>query len=176
MKVLGNKLIRAIAFITACALMAASAFIMSDSLKNDVLSKETDYYNMEETYSQSANTLFVKLWSVANIYMRNLDSNGKFTGNKYLKASTEEAMKGLGLMDSKGNIVIDGDEDYEYILKYNSNTISNTDRKEKDFSQEYSFIQKNDIVSSPSKLGLHEYFNMSWYTTDYSMSSFNKAF
>ena len=174
MKVLGNKLIRAIAFITACALLATSVFIMSDTLiKHSVQLSVRDYNLMESDYSHKANTLFVRLWAVANIYMRNLDSNGKFTGNKYLKASTEEAMKGLGLMDSKGNIVIDGDEDYEYILKYNSNTISNTDRKEKDFSQEYSFIQKNDIVSSPSKLGLHEYFNMNWYTTDYGMTYYN---
>lgn len=176
MKFLGNKLVRAIAFITACALMASAAYILADALeKNDRLTRETNYYNMEAEYSQDANTLFVRLWTVANMYMRNLDSDGKFTGNKYLKSSTEDAMKSLGLMDDKGNVTIEGDEDFEYILKYNDNTISITDRKEKDFSQEYSFIQKNDIVYPPAKIGLHEYFNMSWYTTNFGMTYFNIA-
>ena len=174
MKILGNKLVRAIAFITACALIASSAFVMSGALiKSDMSQKTNEYYNMESNYSGEANTLFVKLWTVANMYMRNLDSDGKITDNKYLKASTEEAMKSLGLMDSKGNVTIDGDEDFEYILKYEDNTITNTDRKEKDFNQDYSFIQKNDIIYGPDKLNLHQYFNVSWYTTNFGMTYFN---
>ena len=118
MKVLGNKLVRAIAFITACALLASAAFIMCDcAVKNDARESRSQYYQMTSDYSESSNTLFVKLWTVANMYMRNLDSNGKFSSNKYLKTSTEEAIKSLGLMDDKGNVTIDGDEDFEYILK-----------------------------------------------------------
>ena len=174
MKVLGNKVLRAVAFIMACILLAASVFIMSDTLikRNEQLSIR-DYHLMEADYSNKANTLFVRLWAVANIYMRNLDSDGKFKGNKYFKASTEEAMRSFGLMDKDGNVTIDGDEDFDYIVKYDKNSISNTDLKEKDFSHDYSFIQQNNIVNTPAKLNLHEYFNMSWYTTDYGMSYFN---
>ena len=173
MKVLGNKLVRAIAFITACALLASAAFIMCDcAVKNDARESRSQYYQMTSDYSESSNTLFVKLWTVANMYMRNLDSNGKFSSNKYLKASTEEAMKSLGLMDDKGNVTIDGDEDFEYILKYGENSITNTDRKPSEFSKEYSFIQQNDVVYPPTKLDLHEYYNMSWYTTNFGMTYF----
>ncbi len=174
MKVLGNKVLRAIAFIMACILLAASVFIMSDTLikRNEQLSIR-DYHLMEADYSNKANTLFVRLWAVANIYMRNLDSDGEFKGNKYFKASTEEAMRSFGLMDKDGNVTIDGDEDFDYIVKYDKNSISNTDLKEKDFSHDYSFIQQNNIVNTPTRLNLHEYFNMSWYTTDYGMSYFN---
>lgn len=174
MKVLGNKLVRAIAFLTACALLASAAFIMSDcAVKNDAQESRNQYYQMTSDYSESSNTLFVKLWAVANIYMRNLDSDGEFKGNKYFKASTEEAMRSFGLMDKDGNVTIDGDEDFDYIVKYDKNSISNTDLKEKDFSHDYSFIQQNNIVNTPTRLNLHEYFNMSWYTTDYGMSYFN---
>ena len=173
MKVLGNKLVRAIAFITACALLASAAFIMCDcAVKNDAQKSRSQYYQMTSDYSESSNTLFVKLWTVANMYMRNLDSDGKFSSNKYLKASTEEAMKSLGLMDGKGNVTIDGDEDFEYILKYGENSITNTDRKPSEFSKEYSFIQQNDVVYLPTKLDLHEYYNMSWYTTNFGMTYF----
>ena len=174
MKVLGNKVLRAVAFIMACILLAASVFIMSDTLikRNEQLSIR-DYHLMEADYSNKANTLFVRLWAVANIYMRNLDSDGEFKGNKYFKASTEEAMRSFGLMDKDGNVTIDGDEDFDYIVKYDKNSISNTDLEEKDFSHDYSFIQQNNVVNTPTKLNLHEYFNMSWYTTDYGMSYFN---
>lgn len=173
MKVLGNKLVRAIAFLTACALLASAAFIMSDcAVKNDAQESRNQYYQMTSDYSESSNTLFVKLWTVANMYMRNLDSNGKFSSNKYLKASTEEAMKSLGLMDDKGNVTIEGDEDFEYILKYGENSITNTDRKPSEFIKEYSIIQQNDIVYMPDKLHIHEYFNMSWYTTNFGMTYF----
>lgn len=174
MKVLGNKLVRAIAFLTACALLASAAFIMSDcAVKNDAQESRNQYYQMTSDYSESSNTLFVKLWAVANIYMRNLDSDGEFKGNKYFKASTEEAMRSFGLMDKDGNVTIEGDEDFEYILKYGENSITNTDRKPSEFIKEYSIIQQNDIVYMPDKLHIHEYFNMSWYTTDYGMSYFN---
>lgn len=174
MKVLGNKLVRAIAFLTACALLASAAFIMSDcAVKNDAQESRNQYYQMTSDYSESSNTLFVKLWAVANIYMRNLDSDGEFKGNKYFKASTEEAMRSFGLMDKDGNVTIEGDEDFEYILKYGENSITNTDRKPSEFIKEYSIIQQNDIVYMPDKLHIHQYFNMSWYTTDYGMSYFN---
>lgn len=174
MKFFGNKLVRAIAFITACVLIASSAFAMTDILIiSDKSNKTDEYYNMEASYSQEESTLFERLWTVANMYMRNLDSGGKFAGNKYLQASTEEAMKELGLMDSKGNVTIDGDENFEYILKYNDNTLTNTDRKEKDFSKDYSYIQKNDVENYPAKLRLHRYCDMSWYTTNFGMTYFN---
>ncbi|MCR5110853.1 MAG: GHKL domain-containing protein [Ruminococcus sp.] len=174
MKVLGNKVLRAAAFIMACILLATSVFFMSDTLiKHSEQLSTRDYQLMENDYSNKANTLFVRLWAVANIYMRNLDSDGEFKGNKYFKASTEEAMRSFGLMDKDGNVTIDGDEDFDYIVKYDKNSISNTDLEEKDFSHDYSFIQQNNIVNTPAKLNLHEYFNMSWYTTDYGMSYFN---
>ena len=73
MKVLGNKLVRAIAFLTACALLASAAFIMSDcAVKNDAQESRNQYYQMTSDYSESSNTLFVKLLGARSPFSRNL--------------------------------------------------------------------------------------------------------
>ena len=174
MKVAGNIFLRAAAFVTACVILAVTA-AMAVRYRNDYDERTNDFniYECENEYSMTSNELFVKLWTVANMYLRNLDDEGKFTGSKYFKNGTEEAMKKLGLMDKDGNITIGDYKDFEYIVDYNGNTLSNTKRASTDFSDDYSIIQTNDNLRYPKKLVVHYGYEMSWYTTDYGMTYYN---
>ncbi|MGB4092436.1 MAG: hypothetical protein WBK46_10940, partial [Ruminococcus flavefaciens] len=168
MKVLGNKFLRAVAFVTACVILGITAALAAGY--ENVYEKKAKEFNtsdIQQKYSDDFNELNLKLWSIANMYLRNLDSDGKFTGTKFFKAGTEKAMKDIGLMDEDGNITVGDYDDFEYILEYKGNSISNTKKSKSDFDAGYSFIQKNDITNYPDNLpyGISIYSPMmSWYT------------
>ena len=177
MKVLGNKFLRAVAFVTACVILGITAALAA-GYENDYekKAKEFNTSDIQQKYSDDFNELNQKLWSIANMYLRNLDSDGKFTGTKFFKAGTEKAMKDIGLMDEDGNITVGDYDDFEYILEYKGNSISNTKKSKSDFDAGYSFIQKNDITNYPNNLpyGISIYSPMmSWYTTDYGLTYYN---
>ncbi|MDE6848777.1 MAG: hypothetical protein K2J44_05475, partial [Ruminococcus sp.] len=103
---LKQKSTRIIAFVSACIIFAICA--TSGLGKFFKLEKTFSSYN-ELRYSENnekMEELFSELWAVGNMYLRNLDEKGKFVGSEELKASTEKALRELGLMDEKGNITI----------------------------------------------------------------------
>ncbi|MBP7187875.1 MAG: HAMP domain-containing histidine kinase [Ruminococcus sp.] len=175
MKVLGNKFLRAVAFVTACVILGIAAAFAAGYLNDyEEKAKEFNSSDIQSKYTDDFNELNSKLWSIANMYLRNLDSDGNFTGNKFFKAGTEKAMKDIGLMDKDGNITVGDYDDFEYILEYKGNSISNTKKSKSDFDAGYSFIQKNDIENYPYKLPYGICISeMSWYTTDYGLTYYN---
>lgn len=86
-----------------------------NEIVNNVFHKEAD-----------SQKLFAELWAVGTMYLRNLDENGKFIGNKYFKESTEKGLKTLGLMDDDGNIVIPEYDNLKYSVSWGDNKISNS--------------------------------------------------
>lgn len=175
MKVLGNRFLRAVAFVTACVILGIAASFAAGYVKDyEEKAKEFNSSDIQSKYTEDFNELNSKLWSIANMYLRNLDSDGNFTGNKFFKAGTEKAMKDIGLMDKDGNITVGDYDDFEYILEYKGNSISNTKKSKSDFDAGYSFIQTDDIENYPYKLPYGICVSeMSWYTTDYGLTYYN---
>ena len=101
---LKKKFTRIIAFFLSCALVAVFTF--------SFLSAFIDYQkklnsHLQENYavSDDMNDIYFKLWAVGNMYLRNLDDNGNFTGTDDLEKQTVSALQELGCMDSEAQIM-----------------------------------------------------------------------
>lgn len=176
---LRQKSTRLIAFISACAIFATCTAVALNKLLvlDNVYNK---YEKVSDTirYDQPANDnlqeLFSKLWVVGNMYYRNLDDNGKFTGSKELQASTETALKNLGLMDEKGNITIGDYKNFNYYMSWGKNSISTDNRSYDDIlDEDYSTTYTNGNLIHNYLLGNFNYSNFKWYTTDYGMTYYD---
>ena len=84
MKFLKMKITRILAFVAACILTAFCTFGASKAFISREKIYNGSYYIHETGYYE----LMRELWAVSAIYMRNLDSNGSFTGSAELEKST----------------------------------------------------------------------------------------
>lgn len=172
---LKQKSTRIIAFASACIIFAICA--VSGLGKFFTVQKVYNSYNDSGYWENNEETeeLFAELWAVGNMYLRNLDENGKFVGSDDLKASTEKALKELGLMDEKGNITIKENENYDYYVSWGNNSLSTGNRSFDDIydSGQYSTTQVNGTFSHSYFAGYFNYGNFHWYTTDYGMTYYD---
>lgn len=172
---LKQKSTRIIAFISACVIFAVCAGI---GLKQFFeIQKIYNGYNdlRHSEKNEEAEELFSELWAVGNMYLRNLDENGKFTGSKELQASTEKALKELGLMDDKGKITISKSDNFDYYVSWGNNSISTDNRSYDDIyeSDYYCITQKNGSFSHNYVMGYFNYGGFQWYTTNYGMTYYD---
>ncbi|MDE5771124.1 MAG: HAMP domain-containing histidine kinase [Ruminococcus sp.] len=172
---LKQKSTRIIAFVSACiifAVCAAGAISRYFSIQN-LYAGYNEFRDSERI--EEIGELFSELWVVGNMYLRNLDENGKFVGSKELKDSTEKALKELGLMDEKGNITISEHEDLYYYVSWGKNSISTDNRSYDDIydSEAYSTTQLNGHISHSMFFTYYYYNDAHWYTTDYGMTYYD---
>lgn len=178
---LRQKSTRLVAFISACVIFATcvavalNKWLALDNVYNkyENISDQIRHYN--EPARDDLQELFSELWVVGNMYYRNLDDKGKFTGSKELQASTETALKSLGLMDEKGNITIGDYKDFNYYMSWGKNSISTDNRSYDDIfdSYTYSLTYTNGNISYAPALGYFNYNSFKWYTTDYGMTYYD---
>ena len=151
MNILKRRVTRIIAFILSCGLIFQSCYILADEY-SDYSFKNGQYYESEivnNVYHKESDCqkLFAELWAVGTMYLRNLDKNGKFVGNKFFKESTENGLKTLGLMDDEGNIVIPEHDNLRYSVSWGDNKISNAE--DIDSVDESMIIeQKNGVIAN----------------------------
>lgn len=173
---LKQKSTRIIAFISACVIFAVCmACCLNQGLH---LWKIRDNYSdlRHLRTSEEEEELFSELWVVGNMYLRNLDENGKFVGSKEFQASTEKALKELGLMDEKGNITITENENYNYYVSWRNNSISTDNRSYDDIyiSDIYSTTQVNGVFSINHNIGYYNgIYDFRWYNTNYGMTYYD---
>ncbi len=173
MNLLKKKISRVIAFITACLLFTVCAFIFMDGYISYTEKREDydeTYYFMRYEESRRSVELQRKLWLVGNMYLRMCDEKGNFTGNKYLKKSTQDVLKKLGMMDENNKIVDLGKGEFEYSVSYGKAKISNTDRNiDENNDNKYMNITRGN---STECWGDYYYYleNYHWYDTNYGMS------
>lgn len=141
--------------------------------------EENKYYNniydsdipVDDIY-QEMNQIYYKLWAVGNMWLRNLDKNGNFTGTEELKNQTISALQGLGCMDKDGNISIDGlSYDFDYFVRYEGNEFSNTDKNYNELCNQYSLTRNRDNISYPSYHNYYRFYNADFniYETNFGM-------
>lgn len=164
-----NKITRTVAGVICCLLVAVFLGKLTNVFINIQKQQRENYYPIY-TVSDDINNIYYKLWAVGNMWLRNLDENGKFIGSEALEKQTVSALQELGCMDNKGNIVLNDTDDYEYFVSYGNNSFSNTSKKYEDFDYDYSMMRKNDSISYSYRLGYcytNNDFNM--YDTNYGM-------
>lgn len=141
-----NRITRIIAGVISCILV--SVFVTRFKLffmNNQKQWREND--NPTFSVSNDVNDIYYKLWIVGNMWLRNLDEDGKFKGNKELEKQTVSALQELDCMDSKGNIKLyDIDNDYEYLVSYGNNSFSNTDKSYEEFNGDFVMTRRNDNI------------------------------
>nr|MDE6666231.1 hypothetical protein [Ruminococcus sp.] len=176
---LKQKSTRIIAFISACVIFAVCAAIGLTQIAKIQKSYENHrelYYKYNGTITEEQE-LFSKLWLIGNMYLRNLDSKGEFTGSDELKNSTETALKELGLMDSNGKITIGENENLNYCVSWEDNSISSDNKSFDEIfnSDYYSTVQTNGKISHSNmhEYGYSYYDNYHWYYTDYGMTYYD---
>ncbi|MDE6781142.1 MAG: hypothetical protein K2J40_06770 [Ruminococcus sp.] len=177
---LRQKSTRLVAFISACVIFAVcSAVTVSKWVALDNVYGKYEGISDKIRYSNPAHDslqeLFSELWLVGNMYFRYLDDEGNFTGSKELKASTETALKNLGLMDDKGNITISDCKEFDYYMSWGKNSISTGNRSYDDifYSDDYSLTYTNGSITHSYLLGYFNYYSFKWYTTDYGMTYYD---
>lgn len=174
--ILKQKSTRIIAFVSACIIFAIC--VASGLGKYFTVRKTYEKYDdlmMHGERNEEIEELFAELWAVGNMYLRNLDESGKFVGSDELKASTEKAMKELGLMNEKGNITIKKSENYDYYVSWGNNSLSTDNRSYDDIyeSNFYSTTQVNGTFSHSYNFEYFNYGGFRWYTTDYGMTYYD---
>lgn len=159
-----NRITRIIAGIISCIFVGVFAFRFSESVMTHQ-KKQNELYMSNPNVSDEMNDIYYKLWVIGNMWLRNLDENGKFNGTEELQKQTITALQELGCMDSNGNILLnDVSSDYEYLVSYGSNSFSNTDKSYDKFNGDYVLRRKNDNIS---------YTNMNMNYWHYSNGDFN---
>lgn len=167
MNILKRRITRIIAFVLSCGLIFQSCYVLSDEY-SEYSFENGEYYENEivnNVFHKEADSqkLFAELWAVGTMYLRNLDENGKFIGNKYFKESTEKGLKTLGLMDDDGNIVIPEYDNLKYSVSWGDNKISNSDDMD---SVDVSMVieQKNGKITNVPDF-IDFYVNNMYYNT-----------
>lgn len=140
-----KRITRTIAGIISCILVGV---FTADIAGVIIKSQKYDVHTEHDSSPYEMNDIYYKLWAVGNMWLRNLDENGKFKGTEELKKQTVSALQELNCMDSKGNIQLNSvGRDYEYLVSYGSNSFSNTDRSYDEFSSKYFLTRKNDNIN-----------------------------
>ncbi len=159
---LKKRITRIIAGILSCLFvgifMSGFIRIVIDN-RNKMDNPEISIWEVED----EMNDIYYKLWAIGNMYLRNLDDKGNFKGTEALKEQTVLALRKLGCMDEKGNLSINDEYDYEYLVSYGENSFSNTKKSYDELACEYSLTRKNDGIS-------HYTYYSSW---NYTIGDFN---
>lgn len=165
-----NRITRIIAGIISCILVGVFAFRFMELVISHQKKWNELYLSDNYIVSDEINDIYYKLWAVGNMWLRNLDENGKFKGTEELEKQTVSALQELGCMDSKGNILLnDVSSDYEYLVSYGSNSFSNTDKSYEKFNGNYVLTRKNDSISYTSIGWTYNNNNFNMYDTNYGM-------
>lgn len=165
-----NKITRIVAGIISCIFVGIFAFRFTELVISHQKKWNELYASDNYIVSDEMNDIYYKLWAVGNMWLRNLDENGKFKGTEELQKQTVSALQELGCMDSKGNILLnDVSGDYEYLVSYGSNSFSNTDKSFDKFNGSYVLTRKNDSISYSSIGWTYNNNNFNMYDTNYGM-------
>lgn len=166
-----NRITRIIAGVISCILVGVFAFRFTELVISHQKKWNELYVSDNYIVSDEMNDIYYKLWAVGNMWLRNLDENGKFNGTEELEKQTITALQELGCMDSKGNILLNNvSSDYKYLVSYGSNSFSNTDKSYDKFNGDYILTRKNDNIYYTGRVGWsynNNSFNM--YDTNYGM-------
>ncbi|MCQ2468940.1 MAG: HAMP domain-containing histidine kinase [Ruminococcus sp.] len=117
-----------------------------------------------------------KLWLFDKLYVRNLDDDGKLTGNKFYQQSIIENLKAAGLMDEKGNITLPETNVANYAVGWEGVVFSNFDD---DFSfdnaedNNYAYISTRYVHRYYSNVILNVgFYDCNWYSNMEGMEYF----
>lgn len=170
MKVIKNKFTRLAAFLIACVLVGVCSFrvfkLLIDDDRKNILDGTYRY-----TMSDAITDTYSKLWLIGNMYLRNLDENGKFSGSEYLEKSTISEMQTLGIMDENGKLKDIGDNNFEYYVSYGDQSFTNAPGKNiEDYKNSaYSVVNSGNSITLGESL--HVWIpHYSWYMTNYGMT------
>ncbi|MDE6035901.1 MAG: HAMP domain-containing histidine kinase [Ruminococcus sp.] len=175
---LHQKVTRIVAFISASVIFAVcigfciNRYISTSIYLNSVTSNQTDNYQ----FSEERQELFSELWVIGTMYLRNLDSNGKFTGSKALEKSTKNTLRELGLMDENDKITINSGDKFRYFVTWNDNSISSDKDIDDDINYftEYCDIYNKGSYNIGSGYIYSSYYpSFNWYESDYGMTYYD---
>ena len=171
--ILKKRLTRIISFIISCILVGICGFqcvfIVNENMKQiEERSKREDVMESYE-YTRDMNHLFDQLWAISSIYLRNTDTDHKYTCSKEYEKSIKQAMQELGLMDKKGQLIIDNPRGFKYYASCGESSLIKGESE--DLKSEYSLEYENGGVSNIPK-GVNWYYNPDkcWYTTNYGLT------
>jgi len=171
--ILKKRLTRIIAFIISCVLVGICVFqcifIVNENMKQiEERSNREDVMESYE-YTSDMNHLFDQLWAISSIYLRNTDTDHKYTCSKEYEKSIKQAMQELGLMDKKGQIVIDNPRGFKYYASCGDSSLMKGGSE--DLKSEYSIEYENGGVSNiPRGVNWHYNPDKRWYTTNYGLT------
>lgn len=172
MRFLKKKITRVIAFLISCVLVFICIFSAAKTILNHsiIYDNEADYLETIQ-YEHDINHLFVQLWAIGNMYLRNLDDKGNFIGSDEMKKSTEDVLKSLELMDKDGNLTVSDLDMYDYYLSWGEHTFSNTDKKYDELLDPvYSLIQTEGSMDYIPNNLYWWHSDLYWYQTNYGMT------
>ncbi|MBO5164799.1 MAG: HAMP domain-containing histidine kinase [Ruminococcus sp.] len=172
---LKSRITRIIAGFISCIMVficASRAVYLVINAQNfyDRWNHEADRY----TYSSNTNEVYKKLWAAGIMYLQYLDEKGEYKGSEYAEKQTVAALQEIGVMNEKGELFIEDDEDYEYRVSIGNRSFSNTEKTFDELSGEYSIYRRNDFLDW-SNDGIWHYTmsDFNWYTTNYGMTYYD---
>lgn len=173
--ILKKRLTRIIAFIISCVLVGICViqciFIINDNM-SQIEERQGRSDVMESyDYTHDMNELFDRLWAISSIYLRNTDKNGRYTCSEQYKSSVKQALEELGLMDSRGKLVINNPRGFEYMASCGERVLTYGSETKEALSSDYSLEYSNGGIAR-IPLGVNWYFNTDkrWYTTNYGLT------
>ncbi|MCQ2459084.1 MAG: HAMP domain-containing histidine kinase [Ruminococcus sp.] len=119
MNILKKKITRLTAFILSAVLIFYCAFTFGNAFKKDSLAVnawQNEFEYPHNSLSEEYFELNSKLWLICNMYIRNLDGKGNYTGSKYQKQFVEKHLKELGFMDEKGKLIFPESKNFSYSI------------------------------------------------------------
>ena len=169
-----NKITRTAAFIVSCILAAVFSFnIINVVNRSSKFYAEESYYENIYAIDHELNDIYSDLWLIGMMYLRNLDENGKFKGTPEAEKQTIEILKKHHCMDENGNLSIETENGYEYLVSYGDNKFSTFTNTEKNFSElsgESSFTRIDDNISNHAGYWNYSNYDFNWYETNYGMT------
>lgn len=173
--ILKKRASRIIAFIISCVLIGICAFqgmfIIDENVNNARKRSQLDDCIGSYGYTHDMNFLFDQLWALSNIYLRNIDENGKFTcSNQYAK-SVRQALLDLELMNDDSELLINNPRGFEYYACCGNKRLTNTKKSTDELTGDYSIEYINGYEHTiPEGLTWSHSQNHWWYTTNYGLT------
>lgn len=170
-----KRLSRIIAFIISCALIGVCAFecifIVNSNTQEVREHSQKDDCIGSYGYTDDMNFLFDQLWALSNIYLRNIDENGKFTCSKQYAKSVRQALLDLELMNDDSELLINNPMGFEYYASCGDRRLTNTKKSEEELSSDYSIEYVRGYNQTyPTGLNWNSSENKWWYTTNYGLT------
>lgn len=173
--ILKKRVSRIIAFIVSCAMIgfcAVELMFIVDKNTHDVRERQSkDGCIGSYGYTHDMNFLFDQLWALSNIYLRNTDDKGRFTGSEIYKKSVRQALIDLEVMNEDGELLINNPSGFEYYASCGDKRLTNTKKSPDELSSEYSIEYVRGFDQNyPTGINWSHTANKWWYTTNYGLT------